>query len=564
MATGDNAVLLKPVDGYLNVAGRFYHVCGAVIKLDHNGIPTAVVSVDPLHSSDSADDFSAATSAAAVAIPTATRTDVNALLDTYNAIHNLANDRQERYCRLVINFIGRGEANASQSLDLDGWIVEGAGISMRFGSMSVDVSISHPASVLEEDALFAHGSVKRATAALAAVEAADNVLAGAVAALTAINNTAENTDAEHVAVVRQRAIRLLEAMANLLVYDEAAPKWPEKPLIEIRLPTVGIKRALAKYVASAHGATPWSWLSTGLFGDWGLSLRQTYWLDTLTVTPYRPWESPSISIRQADVASVQYPPGSAYSICGCYADTSSSNMPSGAFSTLADAIMKRRGSGGIHLEQVIGKLMRIGVPTWFSDAVMTARDILDTAYGGILGAASGSRAAEADPAINTDAAVSLMCRQAFSVIYRRDTQVVLNCRLMLNCAGGIAGRYIAPGWVAQVVPEAAVASSGFGSIVRDGLGSGGAPEVNSLSDSTASVSSEPGHGICFFVTQVTHTIDCNAATASTAIGGAYVHSPGNPNLLAIQDGIAPNYLYDDTADDIQDAIGEELVTTRWI
>lgn len=49
----------------------------------------------------------------------------------------------------------------------------------------------------------------------------------------------------------------------------------------------------------------------------------------------------------------------------------------------------------------------------------------------------------------------------------------------------------------------------------------------------------------FFVTEVTHMVDCQQATAYTVYRGAFMREVGGPkNIEAIPNGVAPNYIYE--------------------
>jgi hypothetical protein len=512
------------VEGYVRISGIIHPVSSFQLTLTHNGIPSLRLTIDPVHIGVG----NVVSSATGDALPAL----VSKFIMKFRSLNALTEQRTGREVEFVFKMVNN--AGAVQALHLKKWLLVAvgyAGISAS-GSLQMNLDIQHPICKLAEGNIhmFAnHADQKWDTNILSG---ASNVLSGIKTALAHYASFVPVSGSPaFFSELQDRTLELVDTLANHLVWEGNG--WPNAPFSTL---VTAIPHALQAYVMNIQGRDPWGWLIQDVISDWYLSTRITYWKDTLTLTPYTPWEEPQITITDADVSDFSMPAVDSHPIAGVV------NLTDGTLLTGYTALAWQSGASNIMsdgqdwIEPTLpGMIDHLRLPEWVRGmfGINNSTKARYTAYSPTAAnpqhnidmpltndtAVGGLGPVDASLLVEVKTAMRELCKQTFCQTYRQMTQIALRCRLMLNASGGVEG-HIAPGYVCAFASDPAAAEEAG---LRDG-GTGGTL-------------------LRFFVTQVTHTVDCANKTASTSISGRYLRREGGPNLRAIVAGVAPNYVY---------------------
>lgn len=513
------AVVYKVDSGTVTVGGEQIPVASFALYLSHNGIPMLRVVADPIHKVGDKSE-------------PATKATLDLFVTRWKTLQKAA-ERRDSQREATFDFKMTSDAGDVQSLKLEKWILTGAGFAglSASGSLQLELDIQHPIRTIAESTINLFGFASYLSLDISQLKESKpaNLFKGLQQTLKMYSDAAKKkiqglaSDPQY-AIVAQRFSEMVTAFPQYLKWSGQG-SWPDVPFA-----AVGWDKytacALWDYVFGVENVTLWDWLSHTICSEWSCSIIPDYWEKQLPLCPYKPWAEPEVTVTDLDLADITLPPCDPTPCWGAYTLTAPLNAE--AYTSFQFNDVTKTVACGVAVwteaTAVPGALKMFNIPAW---ATMLGRFAAGERGGTSETQQRGARALteynafQANEGLGTPnvaemkaliKALKSFAKQYFTEEYHRMYQVSLSCRCMLSTPG-------------SSLPEKRVTA---GHVYKLTAG-GGSPVLR------------------FFATHVVHVVDCVRKIASTQIVGNYLSEYGGPNLEAIKNGIAKNYLYEEDA-----------------
>jgi hypothetical protein len=515
-----------------DVNGVEYCVSSINIILRENSIPTVRLIVDPAH------------------VPTDPVTPATkATLEDLHASHQALQEAAENKSVANLHFEVWNVNGMKQQVSLENWVTTAAGMTgvSASGSFALEVEIQHPICKTNYAGLNLGGFITELKVSPGDLRD-DNLITAVADSITkyadlkvdanimeAECNASPASIADLIDAfgtkLRDAATALEEHLEWVVDYnnDCGYSDWPIPGCLDTQQDL--IVRSVLSYVTNGLDTNVWEIMARHICPQWFVSIIPRYWEDKLVLAPFTPWGDPMILITDSEIADITFPGVDPNPIAGVFVE----HLAPGAgddytvyLPNESSAKMNLNGMGYIPEAKPPGMLSVMSVPRWLEAAIMSqaAED----------GDATSPQAAEADGDASTPAngevdeendvesddeadfnhalyrgALYWCAKQTFLTLFRQDVQVNLRCALLLGTANSsVPGNWVAPGFVCQIDAN--------GTALFD-----------------------------FYITDVIHTIDCQAGTAGTQISGRYarpsVTSAGTAGFPGVVEPPACNPVY---------------------
>lgn len=512
----------------LTAAGESMPVSSFSLTLKHNGVPMLRADVDPMHTTGEKDGAK-----------TADPVSVASLVQRYNKLQKAINGgdaARTASFKFEMEVSEPLKGARKQKLDLKGWLLVGAGFSSNAaGGMTLNVEIRHPVHKLYETSANFYGVKAEETLPIDEVLGWGDVLDGIKKGMDKYLEYVKNGTVE---VVNDAEFQLMQddyQKARTALDDHLEWKgpgtWPVAPFLNF---DKEIKYGMWQYVNSTGSSSYWDWISGSICNEWHTSIIPTFWKEKLEMGPTRPWQKFNLKLLDISVMDFELPPTDPAPLKGVYTFF---DVPEMSFCTTfnsKEGMQFSLANAAIWSEKVHNSaFFPFQAPAWFNSIFarqsgefsgMTEPGAM--AGDGRLVLPIGSSMGQGDMG-TTDYptqeklidGMKAFCKQQFTEFYRMNMEISVRTKLMIQDAESQ--------WEEQYVTAGMTARMETDGTFQPG-GGGGQPLLD------------------FFVTEVTHMVDCQRVTAASVFRGSWVReSDGGPaNIESIPNGAAPNYLYE--------------------
>ena len=502
------------------------------LQLTAAGIPRLVIRVDPFHKLDDPVDVAQAPG-------------LSTFIDRWSAFQELILSADNR--NIDFEFRGYGSKDKKQNISLSKWIILSAGFSdvRASGGFAFVIEAVHPMYEFQESTAHLLGSAVEGKLPVGAVTG-ENVLAALISGAEAYleKHSDDNISSE---VNKDKCyISVIDDYKNMVKILKERLKWgtgSDQGFPDGGLSADVFKRipyGVVEYAKSLNNAGSWDWLVRTFCAHWLLTIIPTYWSDKLIMAPLEPWQKHKMLIYDTDMVSVNLPAVDPTPIRGIVGLFSPSILNSAEYSGYRDGNSKiLREAISTVIKDMKGRTLMLGMPGWINSMLVdnavsaseycapTPKNINEILSYGMSNNADDFKGGGSIDSEDLDAVMEpdngilkLLSRELFLENYKMHYQISMRCRLMIKSDNATTpDNYIVPGYVLRIQAD------------PDLAGSEGKPLVD------------------FYVTKVVHHVDCANRSASTEIGGSFVHASDTPTLtdlsgnVVIDKGIAKNAMY---------------------
>ena len=516
MATSEQTPVYTFKNVSLTAGGGSYAVSSITIILRENAIPTARVVIDPLHGPSDP--------------PTpATKASLSTLAEKCDALQKSAVNKESASLTLEVD----NNEGAQQELNLSGWKLTAAGVPgiSASGAFTFEVEMQHPICLINYCGLNLTGFTDRFTLSSEAIASSDIVsaLAEFLVMLSQLAVDTGNLDASCGSNVSSPAAAISKAQSKLI---DAADTIDAHLLWDTSISSCSyndlplntcfsnyqnlILKALSGYISNGMDANVWEVFSRHICPQWFVSIIPTYWKDTLSVTPFTPWDDPQIYISDTDISDLNFPGVDPNPLAGVYIESMAPGItPCYTVFVPTQSDVTSEVMGMLYVPEstdLIGSIVTANSPGWIDSVIAS--------IAGYVGDQSSPEKAEDDDGVKTPAnsansdesksesddalkdnlslyrgAWFLAAQTIFMTLFRQDVQVTLQCALMIQCGSSMKS-------TSDVEDDRII------------------PGVS------CTVKGDGGNLFNFYVTDVIHVIDCQAGHAHTEIQGRYARPDG--------------------------------------